>query len=82
MTVNLPDDVAARLAAEAARRGVSVDDLAAELLAGRLPEQAEDGIEEDALEAFIGCGASGRTEPFDLRQARRDLAEQKRAEGF
>jgi hypothetical protein len=82
MSVNLPDDVAAQLAAEAARRGVSVDDLAAQLLAVRLPEPAEDGIEEDALEAFIGCGASGRTEPFDLHQARRDLADQKRAEGL
>lgn len=82
MTVNLPGDVAARLAAEAARRGVSVDDLAAQLLAVRLPEPAEGRMEEDALEAFIGCGASGRTEPFDLRQARRDLADQKRAEGL
>jgi hypothetical protein len=83
MSVNLPDDVAARLAAEAARRGLSVDDLAAELLAVRLLEPPEGRIEEDdALEAFIGCGASGRTEPFDLRQARRDLAEQKRAEGL
>jgi len=82
MSVNLPDDVAARLAAEAARRGVSVDDLAAELLAVRLLQGPEGRIEEDALEAFIGCGASGRTEPFDLRQARSDLAEQKRAEGL
>lgn len=76
MTVNLPADVAARLVAEATRRGVSVDDLAAELLATRLPEPTE-----DALEAFIGCGASGHTEAFDVHKARRDLADRKLAEG-
>jgi len=76
VTVNLPEDLAARLEAEAARRGVTVDELVAEAVTARLP-----GAESDPLEAFIGCGRSGRTEPFDLGQARRDLAERKLAEG-
>jgi hypothetical protein len=72
MTVNVPDELAERLAAEAARRGQTVDAVAAELLAAGL---------EDPLAAFIGCGSSGNDEPFELREARRDLAERKLAEG-
>ncbi len=53
--VHLSEDLADRLAAEAARRGVSVDELTAELLAAGLPA----GEEVDALEAFIGSGDSG-----------------------
>lgn len=52
--VHLSEDLAGRLAAEAARRGVSVDELTAELLAVGLPA----GGEVDALEAFIGSGDS------------------------
>jgi plasmid stability protein len=81
MAINLPDDVAARLAAEAARRGQDVDELAAELLAGRLPAGPAETADGDPLAAFIGCGASGHREPFDVRQARRDLADRKLAEG-
>lgn len=72
MTVNVPDELAERLAAEAARRGQTVDAVAAALLAAGL---------EDPLAAFIGCGSSGSNEPFELREARRDLAERKLAEG-
>jgi len=53
ISIRIPDGLADRLAAEAARRGITTDSLATELLAARLPE-------EDALEAFIGSGASGR----------------------
>ncbi len=74
MSGNLPEDLAGRLAAEAARRGVSVDDVAAELLAAQLPA-------DDALEAFIGCGASGQAEPFDVQQARQGLAARRLAGG-
>ena len=66
VTVDLPDDALRRLEAEAARRGVTIDDLIADL-AARLPD-------EDPLEAFIGCGASGDTEPFDIHRARADMA--------
>ena len=62
MTVNLPDDVARRLAAEAERRGQEVDQVAAELLAATLPvgEGAEPPSERRL--SFIGIGASGGSE--------------------
>ena len=50
------EELASRLNAEAERRGITgealIDELAAQL--------------DDPLEAFIGCGASGRSEPFDI----------------
>lgn len=64
-SVQLPDELASRLAAEASRRAQSVDDLAAELLAAQLPV-------EDPLESFIGSGSSGRTQPFDIHRAREE----------
>ena len=81
MTVHLPDELLERLAAEAARRGKSVDALVAEMVAKQLPPHLPADAGEDALEAFIGCGSSGSREPFDLRKARRELAEKKLAEG-
>lgn len=54
LTVHLPAELAARLAAEATRRQITVDELLAELVAARL------GDGEDPLEAFIASGASGR----------------------
>lgn len=53
--VHLSEELADRLAAEAARRGVSIDELTAELLAAGLHA----GEDVDALEAFIGSGDSG-----------------------
>ncbi len=60
MTVHLPDDLRERLTAEAARQGKSVDALVAEMVAKQLPGQPPGDTAEDALEAFIGSGASGR----------------------
>jgi hypothetical protein len=57
-TVRLPDELADRLAAEAARRGVTVDELAAEALQARFPAAGGDSG-EDGLDAFIGSGDSG-----------------------
>jgi len=54
LTVHLPAELAARLATEAARRQITVDELLAELVAAEL------GADEDPLEAFIASGASGR----------------------
>ena len=68
-SVNLPDELAAELSEAAARRGMRVDEFAARLVAAGLASP-----EVDPLEAFIGCGASGRHEPFDIHRARRDLA--------
>jgi len=71
--VELPEDALARLRTEAARRCVTIDVVVAEL-AAHLPA-------EDPLEAFIGCGASGRTEPFDVHHERAELAAKSLAEG-
>ena len=65
-SVHVPDELAARLAAEARRRGVDVDDVAAELLAAGLDRPLND----DALEAFIGSGQSGRG---DLARRHREI---------
>jgi len=54
VTLNLPEELANRLAAEAARRGVSVDELSAELLAAGLEERRR-----RRHLAFAGVGASG-----------------------
>lgn len=69
-------ELLARLGAEAARRGVKIDTVIAEF-AAQLPADTD-----DALTAFIGCGASGRTEPFDIHRERRELAAKKYAEGI
>lgn len=63
------EELLARITAEAARRGIGTDQLMDEL-AAQLPA-------EDPLESFIGCGASGRAEPFDIRRARADAAAKK-----
>ena len=73
VTVELPAEALRRLEAEATRRGVSIDDIIAEL-AVRLPV-------EDPLEAFIGCGASGDTEPFEIHRERDKRAAAQVAEG-
>ncbi|MEM9201915.1 MAG: hypothetical protein AAGC53_09650 [Actinomycetota bacterium] len=51
-TIELPDDVAAALAAAAAERGVSSDDLAAETISARF------GPKRRSL-SFIAAGRSG-----------------------
>ena len=77
ITVHLPDELASRLAAAASRRGVDVDVIATELVAAGLDGAAAD----DPLEAFLGSGASGDHEPFDIHQARRELAARNRTTG-
>jgi hypothetical protein len=66
------EQLATRLTAEAARRGITTEALIDEL-AARL---------DDPLEAFIGCAASGRTEPFDIHRERADAASKKIAQGI
>ena len=73
VTIDLPADAQARLEGEAARRGITLAQLIIELAAA-LPV-------EDPLEAFIGCGASTITEPFDIHRERAELATKKLAQG-
>jgi len=63
MTVNLPDDVARRLAAEAARRGITPEQVALEAIEAQFPAE---GTERPARPqpgrerfGFIGLGDSG-----------------------
>lgn len=72
--VHLPDELARRLEAEAARRGLSVDVVAAELVAAGLGA-------DSALESFIGSGRSGSTEPIDVRSLRAEVADRRLADG-
>jgi hypothetical protein len=69
-TIELPDDVAAALAAAAAGRGVTEAELIAELVSAAEP---------DELDAFIGVGASGRTDPFDVHTERATAAAERDA---
>lgn len=71
VVINVSDELAARLAEAAARRGVGVDEIATELIAAGLVDSAG---EPDLLEEFIESGASGKSEPFDIHQARHELA--------
>ncbi|HTX01672.1 MAG TPA: hypothetical protein VMD59_23015 [Acidimicrobiales bacterium] len=64
--VHLPDDLAARISAEAERRDLSVDELSAELLEAALASEEP----ADPLRAFIGSGRSGRS---DLGRRHREI---------
>ncbi|MDP3711853.1 MAG: hypothetical protein Q8R60_05135 [Mycobacteriales bacterium] len=70
ITVHLPDELAAPLAAAAAARGVDVGQVAAELVAQGLANDTE----ADPLESFLGSGASGDRSPLDLHGVRAALA--------
>lgn len=65
LTVHVPDDLAGRLAAEAARRGMTVDELAVALLGQQVA--AMDPVAPAPLSpgrrrfSFIGVGDSGPT---------------------
>jgi hypothetical protein len=56
-TIHLPDELVARLEAEAVRRGLSVDEVAAELLVAQLPEPPKERPARRHL-AFVAIGAS------------------------
>ncbi|MGQ0520503.1 MAG: hypothetical protein ACT4PX_05030 [Actinomycetota bacterium] len=85
VTVEVPEPLAGRLAAEAARRGVSVEEVAVEALEGfygRTGPQAN--VERiAAAEAFIGCADSGDPEwaTRDIHELRADAAARKLARG-
>jgi hypothetical protein len=58
LTVHLPGEIAAALEAEAARRGQSPDQTAADLLAERLPRP---GARRRLAFAGVGSSTSGRS---------------------
>jgi ParG len=77
LTVELPEEALARLRAEAARRGTSVDDVIADLV-GRLPRPIAGRRHRLS---FVGIGESGRSEPTHVKRGRDELAARKYAEG-
>ena len=66
------EELAARRATESRRCGISTEALIDEF-AARL---------DDPLEEFIGCAASGRTEPFDIHDERAQATAEKFARGI
>ena len=75
MTVNLPDDAARRVAAEAARRGVSADQVVAELVVAGLPAGPPEPPAKSRF-SFIGMGHSGRGNLSErVKELRRELAD-------
>lgn len=66
ITLDLPPDAQARLAAEASRRGMTVDALVTELV-GRLPISPEPAA---SRLSFVGIGHSGRS---DLARRHREI---------
>ena len=66
------EELASRVNAEGERRGITSEQVLDEL-AARL---------DDPPEAFIECGVSGPTEPFDIHQERADAASKKLAQGI
>lgn len=75
LRLDLPADAEARLEAEAARRGITLDELVAELSA-RFPDPKE-RVKGEALKAFLGCGNSGEPSwaTHDIHELRREMAE-------
>lgn len=59
-TVRLPDELVDRLTAEAARRGITVDELAAETLDAQFPPPPTPAARPRRHLAFVAIGASGK----------------------
>ena len=81
VSVPLPDELAHRLEAEAARRGMTPAELAAEVIRDHVPVEANGAQAGDVLEAYFGTGDSGDQQPFDIKRIRREAADRKLAEG-
>ena len=79
VTVELSADVLERLEAEASRRGVTIAEVIV-ALAETIPEATDESAGHRL--GFVGIGASGRTEPFDIHKERAELAAKKYAEGI
>ncbi len=77
--MHLPEDLAARVEAAAAQRGVSAETVVAQAVAAHLPAQHDDDDDTDPLEAFIGSGDSGDPSwaARDIHQLRHELAERR-----
>lgn len=77
VTVDLPPEVLRRLEAEAVRRGVTIDEVIAELAAGLPAERPA----RPKRPSFVALGASGDQRPFDIHREREELVARELAEG-
>lgn len=79
VTLDLPAEAQARLQAEASRRGITLDQLVAEI-ADNFP--AETAAQPGTLEGFFGSGDSGDPgwASRGLHELRHDLAQRRLAE--
>ena len=75
VTLDLAPDAQARLDAEAARRGITVDELVAEM--SRQFPQPERSAADRALDKYFGCGDSGDASwaTRDIHELRHELAQ-------
>ena len=80
VSVPPPGELAHRLEAEAARRGMTREQLAAEVIRDHLPADGRSGEAAESLEAFFGIGESSDEEPFDLKRIGREAADRKLCE--
>jgi hypothetical protein len=81
MVITLPDEAAERVSAAAAARGVAPEAVVVELVMTDLPAGRVPAAAVDALEAFLGSSRGDGT-PFEIHEARRDLAARKWAAGI
>lgn len=81
MTVVVPEPLAGRLAAEAARRGVSAESLAVETLQNHYGADTESPDVPGGIESFIGCFDSGDPDwaSSDTRELRAQAAQRRPA---
>lgn len=70
ITIEVPDDVAERMNAAAAERGVATERLLSEVAAQQFPPRRKLG--------FVGLGHSGRSgQATNLKELRHEVAEEK-----
>ena len=84
MTITLPDTMARRIEAVAAARGETIEHITVEALDASPVLAGTDSVapDIDLLEAFIGCGTSDGSKPFEIHEARRELAARRWAAGI
>jgi hypothetical protein len=81
MVITLPDVAAERVTAAAVARGVTVETVVVELVMDLPSGEVASDAARDALEAFLGSGTGDGT-PFEIHEARRELAARKWAQGI
>lgn len=74
MVITLKDDAAVRASELAAAAGMSTDEVVAQLVLATPSPAASPDQAREALDAFIGCGASGDRRDRTIQQLRDELS--------